>query len=89
MPELPEIHTITQDLKKYVTNAKVMGIVIDTNYGLLDNNKFITKLQNKKVTSVQRVAKNIVLELESEDFFAVHLAMTGTIFITQTSTPKR
>ena len=74
MPEFPEVHTITNDLKKYITGFKINKIILNPKYTL-------PNLKNKTIKNVKQVAKNIVLELDSEQFLVLHLAMTGRILL--------
>ena len=82
MPELPEVHTITQDVNKYASGATITKIITRGDYNLHpENDHFISKIQNKKILSVKRVGKTILFELEDENFMTIHLAMTGRLLI--------
>lgn len=82
MPEMPEVHTITEDLKKYAANAVIKDVEIKGEYQTLpDNITFLDTTKNQKIVRAFRVAKNIMLELESNQFIQIHLAMTGRILL--------
>lgn len=82
MPEMPEVHTITEDLKKYAANAVIKNVVIRGEYQTVpDNTTFLDATKNQKIVRTLRIAKNIILELESGDFIQIHLAMTGKLLL--------
>ena len=74
MPEFPEVYTITNDLKKNIIGFEVKKVTLDPKYSL-------PNLKNKKIKDVKQIAKNIVLELDSDEFLVFHLAMTGRILL--------
>ena len=83
VPELPEVHTITNDLKKTLTGAKIVDIKIGPNYTARpDNNTFVKSIKGKQIVNVKRIAKNILIEMEKGALLHVHLAMTGRILLT-------
>jgi formamidopyrimidine-DNA glycosylase len=82
MPELPEVHTITQDLKKYVEGAQITRVEIKNNYKVLSPNaSFLKDVENTKIIKISRIAKNILMELSSEKIVVIHLAMTGKLLL--------
>ncbi|NMB70157.1 bifunctional DNA-formamidopyrimidine glycosylase/DNA-(apurinic or apyrimidinic site) lyase [candidate division WWE3 bacterium] len=88
MPELPEVHTITNDLKKSIIGAQILDVKIDPQYKVIpDNNSFVKLVKGKKITGVSRIAKNILIELENTGILHFHLAMTGRILLRDKKTP--
>ena len=84
MPELPEVHTISQDLKNNVVGFEIKKIHITNNYRIpQDQKKKLLKLKGKKIKDSHRIAKNIVLEISENEFLVFHLAMTGRILLRQ------
>lgn len=81
MPELPEVQTIVADLQKHVVGSKISRTIVAKNYNraLPDHQTLIQTTQSATIIVVHRVAKNIILELDSEKFVAIHLAMTGRV----------
>ncbi|MEK7628907.1 MAG: DNA-formamidopyrimidine glycosylase [Patescibacteria group bacterium] len=80
MPELPEVETITQDLKKKLLGYTFKSIWSDwSKYfylsGGLSNVQRLIK--NKKINKIERRGKNILFHLSSGYMLAVHLKMTG------------
>lgn len=80
MPELPEIHTITEDLKKYATGALIKDIEISPGYTVYPENEAVANFINKKILKVRRIAKNIIMETEV-GAIQMHLAMTGRLLL--------
>jgi formamidopyrimidine-DNA glycosylase len=83
MPELPEVYTITKDLKKHVCGHVIEKVTVDKNYAAIFPSKkdFIKGVTGKEIKTVGRIAKNILIQLENDTFIAVHLAMTGQIML--------
>lgn len=80
MPELPEIHTITEDLKKYATGATIKKLLISEGYNIYPQNETSQEFLNQKITKVRRIAKNIIMETE-KGAIQMHLAMTGRLLL--------
>jgi formamidopyrimidine-DNA glycosylase len=84
MPELPEVHTITQDLKENVIDFEIKNIQISKDYRIPKD--VATKLKvliGEKIVNSDRIAKNISLKLSNDMFLVFHLAMTGRILLRQ------
>lgn len=82
MPELPEVYTISQDLKKNILGYKVTGIQINRDYKIPNDVKIKLKnLIGKEIQDSDRIAKNIVLKISDNEFLVFHLAMTGRILL--------
>jgi len=87
MPELPEVETTTQGLRKIVVGLTIVDVWTDLN--TTDKRKadaianplffagFTREVKNKKVISVERRAKNILINLSSGKTILVHMKMTG------------
>lgn len=90
MPELPEVETTTKGLRK-----TILGLVIKdvwTDLATKDKRKhdtvantqyfriFKKEVVNKKVLSVERRAKNILIHLSGSKTILVHMKMTGYLF---------
>ncbi len=87
MPELPEVHTIANDLNKHIKGAKIIDIKIAANYNVHPSNtEFLDKLKGKTIRNVKRIAKNILVEVEDMGFIHFHLAMTGRILLREGKT---
>lgn len=82
MPELPEVHTITNQLKHELIGAKLSLLSIDrgSRYGEL---RYGSPLFNELVVnSVENIAKLIVIGFENSDnYLIIHLGMTGQLLV--------
>lgn len=82
MPELPEVHTITDDLKKHAKGGVVTRVVVKSGYTALPENRiFVSAVTKGRIESVRRIAKNIIFELDTGNFVLFHLAMTGRLLL--------
>tara|TARA_B100000945_G_scaffold318084_1_gene322182 strand:+ start:314 stop:1123 length:810 start_codon:yes stop_codon:yes gene_type:complete len=82
MPELPEVETVTNSVKKHLLNNTFSDLIINWPK-VLDNfdiNNFQNKVSGKKILNVLRRGKYIIIDLES-CILAVHLRMTGKLYV--------
>lgn len=85
MPELPEVHTIAKDLKDNIVGYTIKTCEISDGYIALPTNEtFKNSILNKKVTDINRIAKNIIIYLNDNKVIHFHLAMTGQILLKDT-----
>lgn len=90
MPELPEVETTVRGLKQKVVGRTIIDVWSDLprkNVSLphftntIKSQKFFDAFQKKvtwkKIKGVTRRAKNILIELSSDDTILVHMKMTG------------
>ncbi|MDD4412662.1 MAG: bifunctional DNA-formamidopyrimidine glycosylase/DNA-(apurinic or apyrimidinic site) lyase [Patescibacteria group bacterium] len=79
MPELPEVETIVNDLKDVLPGKSVTGIDLFWKKSLnVTPAIFLNKLKNKKVKTVRRRAKTIIIDF-GDLFLLIHLKMTGQL----------
>lgn len=81
MPELPEVETVARSLQKLISGKKITSInIIFPN--IIENTEIpCSAIINQTIKSVNRRAKYIILYLET-NIIAVHLRMTGKLYIT-------
>ncbi len=81
MPELPEVETIVNDLRKEIINKQI--IKIDIRLKKIIKNKpsvFYSALINKSFSQIIRRGKYIFFKINnSEEYLMVHLRMTGQL----------
>ena len=82
MPELPEVETVTNSIKKHVINHSFKSLSILWpkvlhNFSIKDFNQHI---KNKKIANIYRRGKFIVFDL-NDSIMAVHLRMTGKLYV--------
>lgn len=87
MPELPEVETTTRGLKRTVLGLVIKDVWTDlstkdkrqkesvANPGFFSS--FKKEIRNRKILSVERRAKNILLNISGEKTILIHLKMTG------------
>jgi formamidopyrimidine-DNA glycosylase len=82
MPELPEVEVVKRSLKNHILNLTIRKVVINTNklrYSI--DRKEFKKLLKKKIVSVERRSKYLLLNLDKNLSILIHLGMTGKLFI--------
>jgi len=87
MPELPEVHTTVEGLKKTVKGKKIKAVWTDYNSPFhrgkenIKNPKYFAKFTEKiigqKITDVDRKGKHILIRLGNESTIVTHMKMTG------------
>ena len=90
MPELPEVEVVKRSLKKKLINLLIKKVDINT-YKLrytVDRKKF-NKIVNKKVLSISRRSKYILINLQKNLTIIAHLGMTGKFFIIDKNKKKK
>jgi len=90
MPELPEVETTVRGLRKTIINLTLKDVWTDLatkdkrKTDSLANPKFFRNFKkevfNKKILSVERRAKNILINLSRGKTILIHMKMTGYLF---------
>ncbi|MBU1970296.1 bifunctional DNA-formamidopyrimidine glycosylase/DNA-(apurinic or apyrimidinic site) lyase [Patescibacteria group bacterium] len=89
MPELPEVHTIVNDLADKLPGYRIDNVEIAHGYETCPNNQFYAQqIVNSQIEQVNRLGKNIVIKLAAHNFLIFHLAMTGRILLKTAQAPK-
>lgn len=76
MPELPEVETITNGLRKFLIGKKIVSVEF------LDKKRFVGDeklILNQNILDIRRRAKLIILKFENKSNLAIHLKMTGQL----------
>ncbi len=82
MPELPEVQTITTDIQNLLKDAVIRKVNFVGTYQVYPTNQeFVKALENQKISKILRIAKNIIFELNNENYLLTHLAMTGKLLV--------
>lgn len=88
MPELPEVHTTVEGLKRVIVGKTIEGVWSDFHVGTahgqrqtIKNKKYFEKFKRitkgAKIKSVERRGKNILIGLNNGQTIVVHMKMTG------------
>jgi formamidopyrimidine-DNA glycosylase len=88
MPELPEVETVVRDLRPLLTGRRIIS-VRHSGYNFRKPWKPAWKqqLQRKKLVSVERRGKWIVLHLEGSQSLVLHLGMSGQLRVVDAEQP--
>lgn len=80
MPELPEVETIRQDLRKKIIKKKIINVWLSSKAIVRNKNKeFVKAVSEKKFVEVERVGKLIIFVLPQNKYLLTHLKMTGQL----------
>ncbi|MDQ1382884.1 MAG: formamidopyrimidine-DNA glycosylase, partial [Actinomycetota bacterium] len=91
MPELPEVEVLRRDLEKEVVGKKIKSVdVTGTRSVRRHKNKkdFTGPLEGRKIVSVQRRGKYLVVRLDGPEALIVHLGMSGQLLRAKTAREK-
>ena len=89
MPELPEVETVARDLRGLVLNAEIIAAT-SLWHGTLRTHApdaIGPALAGRRIESVARRGKQLVLRLSGDAVLTVHLKMTGQLFVVPRATP--
>ncbi|HZU78776.1 MAG TPA: bifunctional DNA-formamidopyrimidine glycosylase/DNA-(apurinic or apyrimidinic site) lyase [Acidimicrobiales bacterium] len=88
MPELPEVETIRRDLEKEIVGRRIKSVEVKGKRSVRRHKtgtEFRSRLEGKKVTSIKRAGKYLLVGLDEPDVLVVHLGMSGQLL---RATPK-
>jgi formamidopyrimidine-DNA glycosylase len=93
MPELPEVETMARGIARDCTNRIVdrlefVQIERRPMFVAPDRDTVACRVQGRRISSVRRLAKRIVLELDSQDSLVVEPRMTGLLVVTEPPTAE-
>ncbi|HTZ75932.1 MAG TPA: bifunctional DNA-formamidopyrimidine glycosylase/DNA-(apurinic or apyrimidinic site) lyase [Candidatus Aquilonibacter sp.] len=93
MPELPEVETVVRGLRAVLPGRRIMAVRLGKTDFIDDPAALERELPGKKITTVRRVGKFLLFDLESPDgatpesSLLVHLGMTGQLMISAPEVP--
>ncbi len=82
MPELPEVETIKRDLDREVVGKRIKAVEVSGMRSIRrhpNKKHFISKLEGRKITGVERKGKYLLLRLDGGDVLVAHLGMSGQL----------
>jgi formamidopyrimidine-DNA glycosylase len=83
MPELPEVETIRRDLEKEIVSKRIKSVEVSGKRSVRrhkDADEFRTRLEGRKVVSVRRCGKYLLIALDADqEVLVVHLGMSGQL----------
>ena len=82
MPELPDVHIFSGNLKKLFTGKQLNKIILVNGKKLKDSQKDLSKnLQGLVIKDIYRSGKELRFLFSNGKILGVHLMLTGDIFI--------
>jgi formamidopyrimidine-DNA glycosylase len=83
MPELPEVETIKEDLRKAIPGKKIIRVCVHNPKVIREPSPAIFKkgLRGLRVKKVLRRGKLLIFELSNGSAMTVHLKMTGQLVL--------
>ena len=86
MPELPEVETTKRGIETHLVGKKFIGSTLRRlKLRIKFNKKELKQILNKKIVSVTRRAKYILINFSNNSTLLIHLGMTGTLRISNSS----
>ena len=90
MPELPEVETVARDLRPRIVGATITGARCSWARTLRTHTPeaFAEAVAGRRVESVGRRAKLVVVDLSGDAALTIHLKMTGQLFVVAADAPE-
>lgn len=90
MPELPEVETVVRDLRPRIVGAEISAARSSWSRTLRTHppDAFDAAVRGRRIESVERRAKLLVVELSGGGALTIHLKMTGQLFVVPAGTPE-
>jgi len=91
MPELPEVEVLRRDLEKEVVGKKIKAVDVTGTRSVRRHKTkadFTGPLVGRKVVSVQRRGKYLVVKLDGPEALIVHLGMSGQLLRAKSAREK-
>ena len=82
MPELPEVEVVKRSLEKSIKKLRLKKVIINNNslrYKIYQ--KTFNPIINKKILSIKRRSKYLLINFSKNSTLVVHLGMTGKFFV--------
>jgi formamidopyrimidine-DNA glycosylase len=90
MPELPEVETVVRDLRPQLRGRRITSVQVS---GLALRNPWSpgwqSELLGKKMLAVQRRGKWIIIRLDTNQHFVLHLGMSGQLTVVKADEPQQ
>jgi formamidopyrimidine-DNA glycosylase len=82
VPELPEVETIRRDLDKEIVSRRIKTVEVKGKRSVRRHKsgaEFKARLEGKRVASIRRAGKYLLVGLDGDDVLVVHLGMSGQL----------
>ena len=81
MPELPDLHIFSENLKKRILNKNIDSITVHNRRKIDTPDLFSKKLTGTSIRDIVRDGKELFFYLSNDNCFSVHLMLNGKFFI--------
>ena len=81
MPELPDLHVFSENLKKRILNKNIASVAIYNPRRIDRSDTFREKLTGTNIKDIVRDGKELCFLLANDNCFSVHLMLNGKFFI--------
>ena len=81
MPELPEVETTVRQLKPHLPQRRIKNARLRHKSLYRTGSLGVRSLINRKITTVERIGKNILLRFYPSGLMVVNLGMTGQLLV--------
>tara|TARA_A100001011_G_C14093479_1_gene749642 strand:- start:85 stop:951 length:867 start_codon:yes stop_codon:yes gene_type:complete len=89
MPELPEVEVVKKSLETKLSNLTIKKVkIINKKLRYNINIKKLYKLVNRKIISIKRRSKYLLINFDKNFTLLVHLGMTGKFFLIEKNNKK-
>jgi formamidopyrimidine-DNA glycosylase len=89
MPELPEVETICRSLRQVLPGRSIVAVeVLEPRLRCRVPGAFATDLQGRIFTDIKRKGKYLLISLEPDRVWIVHLGMSGKLIYVKSSRPR-
>lgn len=91
MPELPEVQTIVNDLKKRIIGRRIVDIWSDwpKMFKGVSVSSFSELIKGRRILNIRRRAKNILIELDDNLLLLIHQKLTGHLLLGRWEVERR
>ena len=90
MPELPEVETVRRSLLPSLTGRRITSVALQAFPAVisgLDPETFSALVTDRWVVGIRRRGKYLLIDLDDDSGFIVHLRMTGNLTVLSATTP--
>lgn len=83
MPELPEVETIKNDLRPYLSGRTIVDVTITCPKAIIipSPEEFQREISGQTIMDIQRRGKYLIFPLKGQDFLIMHMKMSGSLIL--------
>jgi formamidopyrimidine-DNA glycosylase len=87
MPELPEVETTRRGIEPHVTGSRVTEVIVRRHDLRQPVSADLSAIEGKKVTTVERRSKYLLLSIADGSTLLIHLGMSGSLRVISPADP--